>query len=451
MTTLLLIYAVLVAALVFSAPPLGTDWVFNMSSAAEDKTTQTGEQHASDTLYALALMGDWSGVYDSLRGSTEAHCEAHSVILLAGVITGDLRPCNSTTSLSEAWADHEVLWLVNSELQYLVRRHGEVATAAYLRTLSDVTAPSSSISPAFDVIRAALTTSRGISPMTGTSLAFLGDAAEMHSRLCVFWDECGDPSASARHHMWFVRAMASLHPHQHPSNFLTLFPRTALSTDPVVESNEQLALYRQTQLLMVEQLASWTEALGSTRDGAFSRLLWRYEQYFTTTPPSMMIGYERSALDLRLMSSVDTLSRKIASSIPPYTAALGASVQVGAKVRVAFVSCFFYDHSVSRLVSGLIIALAGSDELEVIVVLITTCTGFTDDWAVQQLRRHVPNFVTLPAKSGPPMESPDFESSVVASLRSLRLVRNIALLSFMTPLTLSRCMHTHRTWSCSLS
>ena len=361
-----------------------------------------------------ASLGDWRTASLILNKEAKEEEQFCALRLLLAVITGD-----EPTSLSQScallpslpslatYSNHSTLWLAASEIDYLIAAHGIGSLLSYMNLLlvnpRQAKSSESTDDSAMDSFVSLFTNSSSSSTfswqssLSSLSRAFQKDVIEMHCKLYVFFDELGDPSLASHHHLLFINTATSLFG-SHPAQLIGLFPRALLTSPPIFSSQEQLFAHQTRQLQLLQQLEM---AIPSIRLDSVAQLntyyfITGYEQHFTSTPASMMIGYEESTLNLsilraaqRLWSLIDRAFSSAAHSILPFDRGLNFT---HSRLRVGFLSCFFFDHSVSRLINNIILQLNQFNDISVYVIMVTSCTGFRDDSVVHSLQQNL----TLP-------------------------------------------------------
>ena len=314
------------------------------------------------------------------------------VLLLIGTLTSTKSPQYASCLTSSASASsfqvheyftHDTLWLVAGEVDYLAKRHGAAVLAQYLLhlqeelpllnnddDLQDDTSVDRYRGEAIDSFVSQVTGEAASQPQYPSTAAvpasFLRDAIELHAKLAVFFDELGDLAASQRHHAQFCRLALETHPSVPPAALLLLLPRAVLASPTVYAKDQECTSLRLRQFAALQEM--YSARLGPVVPlTAEAAGVVAFERHFTSTPPSMLVGYNApdTALDMQVMSAVEALLDSIVPSTVCTPPAGSMTADNTGVLRVGFVSCFLYTHSVCRLVNNVILALSARPDLEV--------------------------------------------------------------------------------------
>lgn len=397
----------------------------------------------ADTAQRLSRQGQWTELErvlstshscdDASSEACAAEC-ALSVLVSIGLNRPLILPYSATatpsgdfssicqrtswTSSLAAYESHESLWLVTSELQHILATYGE---DALLRTMHNTAPLCRDCTTELDRIVALMGAFERlvIEPLSLRSgFVYEKFSLEMHAKLAVFWDELGAREASLRHHHMYAVASLASHPLVHQHNCLCLAHRAIVASSPIHQSIEQLHLFRRTQVDILSRLLSATTSTSLDAEACHRMRL--YERYFTTTPVAMMIGYDTSVLDATLLRLATSLTQRLGE--PQALEAFSwqaTSPSPAQRTRVGFLSCFFYDHSVGRLVNNLIVRL--SQHFDVHVFILTACTGYAHDDFIDRLQTSVSNTYTIPNAQTGSHRSAAFTAKTIRFLRAFSM------------------------------
>ena len=282
----------------------------------------------------------------------------------------------------------------------------------------------------------------------GTVIALV----EFHSKMAVYWDEIGAFRSSLTHQLSLLRVLrycgdTVLHPRLRSVTatervLLGLYPRSLVSTMSVhlshteAESHRRLQLQAMMRLYEAEVESKRHRQRQDAKSDEYEEILTdqrlkllSIEQSYTSTPASMMIGYEGGALAqsalqlLSLSNALRTLVLPVSSVVPfrqPSTLSTVPTTMVAPRIRVGFISSFFYDHSVGRLMVDLICGL-DRGRFEVVIVVVVGSMSDRDPVGARLLRS-ASTLVTLSQQTGSARSSPSlFMSRCISHLRGLAL------------------------------
>jgi hypothetical protein len=227
------------------------------------------------------------------------------------------------------------------------------------------------------------------------------DMVEVHSRLSVYWDEYGAFHTSQRHALSRVHILLCqklTDKSVEVSNCLSeedgfslscLFERHTIATPMIFGSSDEFQFYRTQQIASLSSMHSiiseysQRENLSNSLEVVSDRKkLISSETQITSTPPSMMIGYQYEMQDMGdralapaasvLPSSFDLLEKRHQNELLCHSAHLldheisyrpqlirdSTTRPLNSKIRIGFISRFFYEHSVGRLINGIITQLS---------------------------------------------------------------------------------------------
>ena len=270
--------------------------------------------------------------------------------------------------------------------------------------------------------------------------AFIIDVIDIHSKLAVYWDDMGAFRASQAHHWAAVRAVSIsgtylLAKHGHSCLVARcLLDRALTSAMPIYFDAQELKGHRSLQMRSLNAMLSLNASAKRDTDADLEEACYAalsVEAIVTRTPPSMMVGYQGLASDTLLLRNGHKMhvhSCNIALSDYYFLRAREKDVEVSTsppmRVRVGFLSSFFYDHSVGRLLSTVITAL-DTLRFEVFVILLDIDRGSISDDVLTKLRHSNCSLIYFPAR-GPSsslgrLKRGNAISDVVNTVRSLDL------------------------------
>jgi hypothetical protein len=218
------------------------------------------------------------------------------------------------------------------------------------------------------------------------------DMIDAAVRLAVYWDEFGAFATSQRHGLYRLnligcRTLAVTNalsltpqtcvPDEETLSMNCLFERSLVATPMIFGSSDEYRDYRNQQISSMKQMFSTISWNANNHPLVLRDRLkvQSFEAQITSTPPSMMIGYQYEMQDMGdralapaasvLPSSFDLLQLRhhnellCRSKLSDYLSVRPTIIkhEIKSKIRVGFISRFFYEHSVGRLIEGVITQL----------------------------------------------------------------------------------------------
>ena len=370
-------------------------------------------------LFNLAFKGNTSEILSTLNGihPSPESC-AFLLILQLGMESvyqiGDLVAlhCQYPPQF-HLFLEDKFVWLAARELNFVLQHHGNTVLIEYAQFISAQRNPLQS----HDILEFEwIFHLKEYSQSYDLPNSFTKDIVQMHCMLNVYWDELGNPLAAYEQHRLCIQLLIIIYPFEDIRNFLSLTKRSLLNTDAIIESYASLTIRRQYQLHALHRLLNDTHNF--IPNYKFCSMLSQYDLSFSTTPPSMMIGYQPHVTDRELFELSNQFYNQFLRPIPPFTF---VSKKNSSIVQIGFISCYFFDHSISRLINQVIQELNNDKNFEITVIALTTCTAFIQDTEYIKLQRAIRNFRTIPNQQIPDQWSYHFIEKSITFIRSLNL------------------------------